>query len=356
MVEGGFYMSLVPAICTQCGAQIEVDNVQEAGICKYCGTAFITEKVINNYTANITAEVVNVYTNESAFQIDGHTLKAYNGKEKIVEIPEHILDIDKDAFNGNVYIQEVKLPFGLRKIGHSAFANCKNLKEIKIPDTVYSIEREAFFKCTSLERVELPTELPSLEMGLFSGCESLKIINIPNVRIIDSRCFGWCRSLKNIEIPSSVQSIGEMTFCNTNLERVIFKNENVVFKGCRSLFCNSSSVPKIIASDRFVKKNSKFFSISSEEINTNGCYIATCIYGSYECPQVWTLRRFRDYTLDKNWYGRIFIKCYYAVSPVLVKWFGNRKWFKTFWKKILDRVVYKLNISGVKNTKYIDKY
>lgn len=52
-------MSLVPAICTQCGAQIEVDDSHESGICKYCGTAFITEKVINNYTTNITNHIVN---------------------------------------------------------------------------------------------------------------------------------------------------------------------------------------------------------------------------------------------------------------------------------------------------------
>ena len=51
-------MSLVPAICTQCGAQIEVDDSHEAGICKYCGTAFITEKVINNYTTNITKHII----------------------------------------------------------------------------------------------------------------------------------------------------------------------------------------------------------------------------------------------------------------------------------------------------------
>ena len=42
-------MPLVPAICTQCGAPIEVDNAKEAGICPHCGTAFITEKAINNY-------------------------------------------------------------------------------------------------------------------------------------------------------------------------------------------------------------------------------------------------------------------------------------------------------------------
>ena len=31
-----------------------------------------------------------------------------------------------------------------------------------------------------------------------------------------------------------------------------------------------------------------------------GCYIATCVYGSYDCPQVWTLRRFRTACLAKT--------------------------------------------------------
>ena len=62
--------------------------------------------------------------------------------------------------------------------------------------------------------------------------------------------------------------------------------------------------------------------------SNSGCYIATCVYGSYDCPQVWTLRRFRDDTLDATWYGRLFIRCYYAISPTLVKWFGNTTWFK----------------------------
>lgn len=47
-------MPLVAAKCTQCGANIEVDDTKEAGICKYCGTAFITEKAINNYITYIT--------------------------------------------------------------------------------------------------------------------------------------------------------------------------------------------------------------------------------------------------------------------------------------------------------------
>ena len=90
--------------------------------------------------------------------------------------------------------------------------------------------------------------------------------------------------------------------------------------------------------------------------NSAGCYIATCVYGSYDCPQVWTLRRFRDYILDETRYGRLFIKCYYAISPTLVKWFGETKWFKSFWNKRLDKVVSNLNKRGIKDTFYEDKY
>ena len=85
-----------------------------------------------------------------------------------------------------------------------------------------------------------------------------------------------------------------------------------------------------------------------------GCYVATAVYGSYDCPQVWTLRRYRDYTLAETWYGRAFIHTYYAISPTLVKWFGHTKWFKKMWQGKLDRMVKKLNDEGVKNTPYED--
>ena len=88
---------------------------------------------------------------------------------------------------------------------------------------------------------------------------------------------------------------------------------------------------------------------------TKGCYVATAVYGSYDCPEVWTLRRYRDFTLAKTWYGRLFIKIYYAISPTLVKWFGKTNWFKNIWKPKLDRMVKKLNSNGVDNTPYEDK-
>ncbi len=86
-----------------------------------------------------------------------------------------------------------------------------------------------------------------------------------------------------------------------------------------------------------------------------GCYIATCVYGSYDCPHVWTLRRYRDNKLAKTRRGRAFIGIYYKISPILVKWFGNKKWFKRIWKKWLDKKVSKLQNEGYESTPYEDK-
>ena len=89
---------------------------------------------------------------------------------------------------------------------------------------------------------------------------------------------------------------------------------------------------------------------------SGGCYVATCVYGSYDCPEVWTLRRFRDYNLYQTWNGRLFIKIYYAISPTIVKYFGKTKCFKFIFRKKLDKMVKRLNKKGYKSTPYIDLF
>lgn len=89
--------------------------------------------------------------------------------------------------------------------------------------------------------------------------------------------------------------------------------------------------------------------------SSQGCYVATCVYGSYDCPQVWILRRFRDDTLAQKPVGRTFIRAYYAVSPTLVKWLGKEKWFQKLWRGVLDGVVQRLQSKGVADTPYEDR-
>lgn len=89
--------------------------------------------------------------------------------------------------------------------------------------------------------------------------------------------------------------------------------------------------------------------------NSGGCYVATAVYGSYDCPQVWTLRRYRDQCLSGSLLGRAFIRLYYTVSPTLVKWFGKKAWFSRLFRSRLDRMVNKLRSEGYKDTPYFDK-
>lgn len=94
---------------------------------------------------------------------------------------------------------------------------------------------------------------------------------------------------------------------------------------------------------------------SDKSSKKNGCYIATCVYGSYDCSPVWTLRRFRDDILSESFWGKTFIKLYYWVSPTLVKIFGKTLWFHKMWKPLLDKIVQKLSDRGIENTPYKDR-
>jgi hypothetical protein len=65
-------MGLVPAICTQCGAKIEVNPDNETGLCTHCNTPFITQKAITNYQINI----------DNSQQVTKNVTKVVYGREK----------------------------------------------------------------------------------------------------------------------------------------------------------------------------------------------------------------------------------------------------------------------------------
>jgi len=85
-----------------------------------------------------------------------------------------------------------------------------------------------------------------------------------------------------------------------------------------------------------------------------GCYVATSVYGSYDCPEVWTLRRYRDFKLSNTRRGRFFIKFYYKTSPALIKMFGKTRLFQRIAKRFLDRKTAKLQKQGFESTPYKD--
>ncbi len=263
-------MSLVPAKCTQCGANIKVDSTKEASVCEYCRTPFIVEKAINNYNNNIS--INNATINIQGLNTENLLKRALSYEkdgdfEKAEEYYDKVLDID---------INNIEATDGLKRI--SSFGYIGDME----------ISRE----------------------------QADKIDNL----------------IKNRKLIAAIKEVRTITNADLTWSKNFVDNHKI------GNWKKGDSVPS-----------------NSVQQNSGGCYVATSVYGSYDCPEVWTLRRFRDNKLALSWYGRTFIHVYYAISPKLVSLFGNTVFFKVLNKRILDRMVKRLNIKGYDSSPYIDK-
>lgn len=363
-------MGLVAAKCTQCGANIEVDDSKEAGICKFCGTAFITEKVISNYNTNITNNFAgatinvngpnlnNLYQLARRFKLDGNSTEAAKYYNMIIEQ-------DSSSWEAYFYVVYYKaLLVDKTQIQSSAMSIVTCL------DTVFDL----------IDKEETTTE--GKESAIIEVADScLSLATVLHNAILDPSDV----IVSSAEIPSHIRDVAKICvyiatigyMVGDTIERrfpdLLLNDKTIIVScwkqgvdfhtDCIGELPNKSKGYDIINGyvEKIVKYDNSYMApVNSSSGNTSsgsgGCYIATCVYGSYDCPQVWTLRRFRDDTLDTKWYGKVFIKCYYAISPILVKWFGKTKWFRRFWKTKLDRMVSNLNDKGVDGSRYFDKY
>lgn len=309
--------------------------------------------------------IEHIKTNPTATTIG---VRAFEGRGDLTSyvIPNGVTTIGDYAFYGCENLRSISIPNSVTTIGKGAFSYCPRLTSITIPDSVTTIRDDAFSLCGGLTSVTIGKSVTTIGSGAFAHCEKLTSVIIPDsVRTIGTFAFKKCIQLSYINIPSRVSEIGSGAFesyvsisvdCgNPYFEirnRGIPSKKGIYDKGLYDkrnenliLFCSIDS------------KNSygNASTSSSTTSSSGGCYVATCVYGSYDCPQVWTLRRFRDNTLASTWYGRAFIKIYYTISPTLVKWFGETKWFKNMWKGKLDRMVANLQSEGVESTPYEDR-
>ncbi len=281
---------------------------------------------------------------------------AYNNNKSFhyLIIRKGVTSIGANAFK-NSNLKKVIIPSSIETIGESAFEDCESLTDITIENGVREIGDMAFCSCHSLEKIILPRSVREIGYLAF-GFTHITSIDIPgSVNTISSFAFNHCDNLKTVRLGDGVQTIKRNAFCNCQalqsieIPRTVSSIGYEAFKGCKELNYIGSRSRTIL---QLMKVSQPDSFLNCPKV---GCYVATCVYGSYDCPQVWTLRRFRDDILGKTWYGRIFIKTYYAVSPTLVKWFGKTSWFKNMWKPALDKMVSNLQAKGIENTPYEDK-
>ncbi|MBQ2793325.1 MAG: leucine-rich repeat domain-containing protein [Clostridia bacterium] len=363
-------------------------------------TAIIEDDELKEYTGND-----ETYTVPDGVKIIGRNAFSRAFKTKKVILPQSVTEIRDYAFDGCALLEEINLE-GVESIGNFAFKKTK-LKKAIFSDKIEFIGSWVFE--SPIEHIELPFKDIVFDDDdyMFVNSDRLKYIKAPlcatkkfsesqifttleicegEVEIYDEQFIGkyscstivFPSTLKNfyVSLASTYFKVSQLVFKSSSINiqaNYFLQNQEIkhieannnVLKAIENAYPYHTATTKNAIRNAYIRNGASAPSSSSSSSSSSnhsqtatssgGCYVATCVYGSYDCPQVWTLRRYRDDTLASTWYGRLFIRTYYAVSPTLVKWFGNTNWFKKLWKDKLDRMVAKLQINGVEDTPYEDK-
>lgn len=354
-------MSVVNAKCPNCGASIQLDNERSEGFCSYCGSKVKVEEaqklmIQGTVKVDTSDELANLYqiarrakdadNSENAHKYyDMILVKDPNSWEatfyvtyyqamqcKIAEISSAAISISNsfsgvlDLVKNNVYDLEEQ-----KKILEEIYSRCEIIARM-----LYSASSD-FYKNTDIEICgDYASE--HIERGIYSA----GILSLLSVEI--NSHFGDTFDYIRADAISSAVDLHAKTLLDVKNE--VTEDDLDLYK---------EDYEKIVK--RFHPDYSlPIMKLSSSNNTESGCYVATAIYGSYDCPEVWVLRRFRDNTLDNYLIGRWFIRAYYAISPTMVRWFGDTSIFKGTLTPILDRFVSYLRKRGTSDKPYNDKY
>ena len=343
-------------VCEMCSSH---DLIKQDGmyVCQYCGTKYTVEearKLLVEGTVKIdNSDFVEKYLQNArrakSKEDWAETEKYYNLVEQ--NQPQNIEAIFYSAY-GKAKTSLVEADLYKRQAAFKVLQNC-----VSIVDDNYDMEHEDAQKEILL----------SISADIFGMATSNYVYNLKkNGYGVET----WNDKLETvtlfnnlaIEFMATLENIAKKYSDSEKSKRKFFYElalKHAEFVLAHGSLANPDGVRKIIMTyHKWLNEIDPNHVVPAEAPSapsSGGCYVATAVYGSYDCPQVWTLRRFRDNTLAETWYGRAFIRVYYAISPTLVKWFGETEWFKNLWKPTLDRMVANLNESGVEDTPYDDR-
>lgn len=173
-----------------------------------------------------------------------------------ITIPNTITGISSSSFDGCTNLASVTFE-SVSTIGYIyeyAFSGCSSLTDITIPNSVTFINFNVFSGCTDLTNITLPTNasFTILSFNLFNNCTSLTGVSIPtSVTAIGNTTFYGCSALQQIDI-SNVTDLGTFIFQNcSSLTNVVLNNtltfiRQGMFQGCTSL--TSVTIPTSVTS------------------------------------------------------------------------------------------------------------
>ena len=348
-------------VCEMCGSS-ELLKQDDRYICQACGTNYTTEeakKLLIEVSGSVDVSGSTVKVDNSSFmQKSLENARRAKSKEEWEECEKYynmVEQHDPKNIEAIFYSSYGKAKMAMVESDRFKREQKVNVlkKSISIIDDNYDPSPERYEEQKKLIE-QINTDLLALVNGSFVYNTTTSSYNVTTndsaytYNMFNQLCLGWIESLQNI---IKVITEPKKTVYLWNLIR-----QNYVYVYIHVIKSQSQTyADKVKLTDEIIKKLDSSYQPTELPNRKGGCYVATCVYGSYDCPQVWTLRRYRDDTLASTWYGRLFIHTYYALSPTIVKLFGDTKWFKSMWKGKLDKIVAELNYKGVENTPYQDR-
>ena len=346
-------------VCEMCSSH---DLVKDGDfyVCQNCGTKYTVEAAKKLMIEGV-VEVKGSVAIDSKKQIENYISLlriAAEGRDNdgILKYSEKIIELDPSCYEAYLYMAKsagwestLKQP-----MFDKALAYGKRAIELSQSDKKEAIAKEIF---TELKKqifalfgnaLELPSDT-SLYVGRIMQYWVRMVAEFPNLP--STTIIAEYREIEKLS--NTKRSIPATPYFEDRLPVFValswqLYNDHQPYH--KQLF---GLLPKKIQEQ--INATDKAKGVTDEPKKESGCFVATAVYGSYDCPEVWTLMRYRDYTLAESWYGRAFIRTYYAVSPTLVKWFGDAEWFKKLLKPQLDRIVMKLKIRGLSDKPYADR-
>lgn len=325
-------------VCEMCGSQ---NLVKEDGmyVCQSCGTKYSPDDA-----KKLMVEVDNSGKLDSLYNLARQAKSEYNNEAGAKYYGE-ILLLAPDDWEAQFY---------------SAYYDAMNRKVAEIPIAIRNLSKRCHTVLSDLAAKDMPNEkkkeiYTEISNKMISAANTFYSSALGTYRETDA-----ATDLHNQAESWMVSSVEMLRETGDDIKKLFSDNQTalIVYKEGFDLSCQCRvfimNLTRDILADK-IKEIDPSFNAGEAKKQASGCYVATAVYGSYDCPEVWTLRRYRDDTLAQTWYGRAFIRTYYAISPTLVKWFGNTDWFKKMWKPKLDRMVSHLKDEGVSDRPYNDR-
>ncbi|MBR6203594.1 MAG: leucine-rich repeat domain-containing protein [Candidatus Methanomethylophilaceae archaeon] len=106
-------------------------------------------------------------------------IKAPNSIVGVLEIPDTVVNICANAFEGCTGLVSISIPDSTVEIGDSAFEGCSKVRSISISNGVVRIGNDAFRNCSAIISVTIPDSVEVIGDRAFQGCSRLNSVSIP---------------------------------------------------------------------------------------------------------------------------------------------------------------------------------